>query len=68
LQPDRDTFAVVARRLGLDDVVFGVETASAAGSRCRDLTTTLMSDQLKSAGADWTAEDLADAPAEVLMW
>ena len=46
-----------------EDAVSGVRDA---GSRCLGLTTSLSADQLRSAGTDWTAPDLASAPDEVL--
>jgi hypothetical protein len=46
-----------------EDAVSGVRDT---GSRCLGLTTSLSADQLRSAGTDWTAPDLASAPDEVL--
>ncbi|MGZ3353460.1 MAG: hypothetical protein ACXVBO_01175, partial [Isosphaeraceae bacterium] len=46
-----------------EDAVSGVRDA---GSRCLGLTTSLSADQIRSAGTDWTAPDLASAPDEVL--
>jgi len=53
----------------IEDAVPGVRAARAsraAGSRCLGLTTSFSADQLRSAGADWKAPDLASAPDEVL--
>ncbi len=75
-KPAPDIFTLAARRLGLEsvsclvveDAVAGVEAAKAAGSRCLGLTTSFPAEQLASAGADWTAANLAEAPASSLSW
>lgn len=75
-KPAPDIFALAARRLGLEsvsclvveDAVSGVQAAKAAGCCCLGLTTSFSVEQLKAAGADWTAPTLAEAPAEVLVW
>jgi HAD superfamily hydrolase (TIGR01509 family) len=75
-KPAPDIFLEAARRLGLEpgtclvieDAVSGVTAAKAAGSRCLGLTTSFSADQLASAGADWTAADLARTPGQVLDW
>lgn len=75
-KPAPDIFLEAARRLGLEpsvclvieDAVSGVTAARAAGSRCLGLTTSFSAEQLASAGADWTAMDLAVAPSHVLNW
>ncbi|MGA7496023.1 MAG: HAD-IA family hydrolase, partial [Isosphaeraceae bacterium] len=75
-KPAPDIFEKAARRLGLEpssclvieDAVAGVAAAKAAGSRCLGLTTSFTAEQLKEAGADWTAPDLATATKVVLDW
>lgn len=75
-KPSPDIFLVTARRLGLDpknclvvdDIVSGVSAAKAAGARCLGLTTSYSADMLRAAGADWTADNLADASLSVLAW
>ncbi len=76
MKPAPDIFLEAARRLGLEpasclvieDAVSGVEAAKAAGSRCLGLTTSFPAQQLTDAGADWAAQNLASAKAEVLEW
>lgn len=75
-KPAPDVFLETARRMGLDprnclvvdDIVAGVVAAKAAGARCLGLTTSYSADQLRAAGADWTADNLADASLSVLAW
>jgi beta-phosphoglucomutase len=75
-KPAPDIFLEAARRLGLhpasclviEDALSGVAAAKAAGSRCLGLTTSFSADQLRSAGADWTAPDLERVPAQLLEW
>lgn len=75
-KPSSDIFIETARKLGLDpknclvvdDIVSGVSAAKAAGARCLGLTTSYSADMLRAAGADWTADDLADASLGVLAW
>jgi HAD superfamily hydrolase (TIGR01509 family) len=75
-KPAPDIFLEAARRLGLDpsaclvieDAVSGVTAAKAAGAQCLGLTTSFSAEQLASAGADWTARDLAAAPEAALAW
>ncbi len=75
-KPAPDIFLEAIRRLGLEpstclvieDAVAGVAAAKAAGSRCLGLTTSFTAEQLKEAGADWTAPDLATATEVVLDW
>ncbi len=74
-KPAPDIFEEAARRSGLDpstclvieDAVSGVAAAKAAGSRCLGLTTSFSAEQLREAGADWTAATLAEAPDDVLF-
>ena len=69
-KPAPDIFLEAARRLGLEpvvclvieDAVSGVQAAKAAGSRCLGLTTSFSAEQLKAAGADWTAADVGRSP------
>lgn len=75
-KPAPDIFLEAARRLGLEpgtclvieDAVAGVAAAKTAGCHCLGLTTSFPADQLESAGADWTTQDLAPVPGEVLDW
>lgn len=75
-KPSPDIFIEAARRMGLEpenclvveDAVSGVIAAKAAGARCLGLTTSFSAEQLRAAGADWTADDLADASLGVLEW
>jgi beta-phosphoglucomutase len=75
-KPAPDIFLEAIRRLDLEpgvclvieDAVAGVAAAKAAGSRCLGLTTSFTTEQLKEAGADWTAPDLATATEVVLDW
>jgi beta-phosphoglucomutase-like phosphatase (HAD superfamily) len=67
---------LAAHRRGLDPAaclviekaVSGVQAAKAAGSRCLRLTNSFSAEQLREAGADWTAADLDRAPEQVLDW
>jgi HAD superfamily hydrolase (TIGR01509 family) len=73
-KPDPEIFLTAASRLRLrpeeclvvEDAVNGVAAAKAAGSRCLALMTSFTKEQL--AGADWFANNLADAPDECLEW
>lgn len=73
-KPAPDIFLKAADKLGVDprhcliveDAVSGVEAARAAGARVLALTTTFTEDELSE--ADWIAENLSKAPAEVLLW
>ena len=73
-KPDPEIFLAAAAKLGLaaseclvvEDAVNGVAAAKAAGMKCLGLTTSFTAEQL--AGANWIANDLADAPEEVLDW
>lgn len=74
-KPDPEIFFVAARRLGLpaeqclvvEDAPNGIRAGKAAGSKCLGLTTSFSEADLRSAGADWIAADLAHVPAEVLL-
>jgi HAD superfamily hydrolase (TIGR01509 family) len=73
-KPHPDIFELAARRLGLDpsaclvveDAVSGVQAAKAARCRCLGLTTSFSGEELLAAGADGTAQNLADTPSGVL--
>ena len=73
-KPAPDIFLLAAQRLQLnpehclviEDSVWGVEAAKAAGTRCLALTTTFSRDQLKK--ADYFASDLSNVPKEALLW
>ncbi len=52
--------------LVVEDAPSGVQAAKAAGMKCLALTTSFTQEELE--GADWYAETLATAPAEVLEW
>ena len=73
-KPAPDIFLKAADKLGVDphncliveDAVSGVEAARTAGARVLALTTTFTEDELSE--ADWIAENLSKAPAEVLLW
>jgi HAD superfamily hydrolase (TIGR01509 family) len=75
-KPWPDVFLEASRRLGLDaadclvieDAVSGVTAARAAGARCLGLTSSFSAGALRDAGAEWTAETLADAPDEAIAW
>jgi HAD superfamily hydrolase (TIGR01509 family) len=75
-KPAPDVFLEAVRRLGVpassclvaEDAVAGVEAAIAAGCRTLGLTTAFPAEVLASAGADWTAPDLAHVPPEALAW
>ncbi len=54
--------------LVLEDAVNGVKAAVAAGTRCIGITTAFGADELRAAGATWTATDFNDIPAEALSW
>ncbi len=73
-KPAPDIFLLAAERIGLDakdclvieDAVSGVAAAKAAGARCLGITSSFTPPQLD--GADYFANDLAQAPPEVLQW
>lgn len=72
-KPHPDIFLLAMSRLGLkpreclvvEDAPSGIRAALAAGSRCLGLTTSFSAEQLREAGATWTAPDLAHVPAEI---
>jgi beta-phosphoglucomutase len=73
-KPAPDIFLLAAERLGLsaenclviEDAVSGVAAAKQAGARCLAITSSFTPEQL--AGADFFAENLENAPKEVLLW
>jgi len=70
-KPDPEIFLLAARKLGLppgnclviEDAPNGLRAAKAAGMLAAGLTTSFDEATLKSAGADWTAPDLAHLPS-----
>ena len=73
-KPDAEIFLEAARRLGLpaeeclvvEDAPNGIRAGKAAGSKCLGLTTSFSEADLRLAGADWIAPDLAHVPAGIL--
>jgi HAD superfamily hydrolase (TIGR01509 family) len=72
-KPDPQAFLLAARKLELDpaqcivveDAVNGIKAGKSAGCRCLGITSTFDAGALRSAGADWTAPDLANVPADL---
>ena len=72
-KPHPDIFLLAAERLGLppgeclvvEDAPNGVHAAKAARSLCLGLTTSFSEAQLRAAGADWIAPDLAHVPPDL---
>ena len=75
-KPNPEIFILAAKQLGfkpdeclvVEDAVNGVRAAKAGGGRCLALTTSFTEERLFAAGADWCAENLSNAPKEVLKW
>ena len=73
-KPDPDIFLLAIRRLELapgeclivEDAPNGIRAGKAAGAMCLGLTTSFSADELRAAGANWTALDLAHVPPDVL--
>jgi beta-phosphoglucomutase len=73
-KPFPDIYIEAARRLGLDpaeclvveDAVSGVRAAKAAGAACLALGGSFPEAELRAAGADYFAPDLAAAPRSIL--
>jgi len=72
-KPHPEIFLAAAARLGLvpeqclvvEDAPNGVQAAKAAGTKCLGLTTSFTEVELRDAGADWIAPDLAHVPDAV---
>jgi HAD superfamily hydrolase (TIGR01509 family) len=72
-KPHPDLFLAAATRLGVppseclvvEDAPSGVRAATAAGMVCLALATTFPAAELRAAGADWTAPDLAHPPPDL---
>ncbi len=73
-KPSPDIYIKAASMLGLhpseclvvEDAVNGIEAAKSAGAKCLGITTSFSEDDLS--GADWFAENLAEAGEEVFNW
>ncbi len=73
-KPDPEIFVRAAARLGLppgeclviEDAPHGLTAGKAAGSPCLGIMTTFGEQDLRAAGADFVAADLARVPAEAL--
>ncbi|MBN2291531.1 MAG: HAD-IA family hydrolase [Pirellulales bacterium] len=67
-KPDPEIFLLAIERLGLEpeqclvveDAPSGIIAGKTAGAMCLGLTTSFNDEQLRQAGADWTAANLAD--------
>jgi HAD superfamily hydrolase (TIGR01509 family) len=72
-KPDPQVFLLAAKRLRLDpakclvveDAPNGIRAGKAAGSNCLGITSSFTEKQLREAGADWIARDLAHVPDEL---
>jgi beta-phosphoglucomutase len=70
-KPHPEIFLLAAQRLGLaaerclviEDAPSGIQAGRAAGAKCLGLTTSFGPAELRAAGADWTAPDLAQVLA-----
>jgi HAD superfamily hydrolase (TIGR01509 family) len=68
-KPYPDIFLLAAERIGVapahclvvEDAPSGLEAGKAAGCRCLGITSTFGATELRAAGADWIAPDLAHA-------
>lgn len=75
-KPHPEIFLTAAARMGLrgeqclvvEDAPNGLKAGKAAGARCLGILSSFDEATLKAAGADWTARDLANAPAAALEW
>lgn len=73
-KPDPEIFLTAAARLGLpaaeclvvEDAPNGIRAGRSAGARCLGLTTSFGADELRAAGADWTAPNLENVPPALL--
>jgi HAD superfamily hydrolase (TIGR01509 family) len=74
-KPDPEIFRLAIGRLGLtpgeclvvEDAPNGIRAGKAAGAKCLGLSTSFSPAELRAAGADWTAPDLAHVPPEALI-
>jgi beta-phosphoglucomutase len=72
-KPHPEIFLTAAARLGVnaaeclvvEDAVNGIKAGKAAGAKCLGITSSFDAATLKSAGADWTAPNLANPPAGI---
>jgi HAD superfamily hydrolase (TIGR01509 family) len=68
-KPHPDIFLLAAERIGVapakclvvEDAPSGLQAGQAAGCRCLGITSTFGANELRAAGADWIAPDLARA-------
>ncbi|MGA2497890.1 MAG: HAD-IA family hydrolase [Tepidisphaeraceae bacterium] len=75
-KPDPEIFIAAAKSMGVpaqrclvvEDAVTGIQAGKAAGAKCLGLCTSFKPEALKQAGADWTAANLAEAPAAATGW
>jgi HAD superfamily hydrolase (TIGR01509 family) len=75
-KPAPDIFLAAAGAMGtpaprclvVEDAPNGVRAGKAAAARVLALTSSFDADALRGCGADWTAPDLARAPADALDW
>ena len=75
-KPHPEIFSMAIHRLGItpaealvvEDAPNGIVAGKAAGARCLGLTTSFSAEDLRTAGADWIAPDLANVPEEVFSW
>ncbi len=73
-KPDPQIFQVAAQFLGLngarclvvEDAPVGIRAAKAAGALCLGLTSSFTAADLRAAGTDWVATDLASVPGDLL--
>ena len=75
-KPDPEIFIAAAKAMGVpaerclvvEDAVTGIQAGKAAGAKCLGLSTSFSAEALEQAGADWTAANLAGAPAAATGW
>ena len=75
-KPNPEVFSLAAKRMNLkpdecliiEDAVNGTRAAKTSGGLYLALTTSFTKEQLFSAGADWCAQNLSNAPKEALEW
>jgi HAD superfamily hydrolase (TIGR01509 family) len=74
-KPDPEIFLKAAAGLRLDpadclvveDALNGVQAAGAAGARALGLTSGFTAEELRQAGAEWTAPDLSTVPQDLIQ-